>query len=403
MSRSKLSRHPSTICAEARPAPRSVTEPLVPLPSLSAVHCFEGLDQVEQIYNREFEGFVYARDGHPNGQYLAEKLADLEEAPHALTCSSGMAATSAILLSELNAGAHVALSEQLYGKTTTLIERELSRFGVRSSRFDSTEPKSLQGILTDATRLVFVESISNPLLRLTDLAQISAILEQSSARLIVDNTFAPLLCKPIVLGADLVVHSGTKLIGGHSDLTLGLIAGNSETIDRIGRVASTFGFLSNPFESWLANRGLATLPIRLERACKSAQWLSERLDDHPGVHRVHYPGLPEHPDHQLASRMLAGGFGNMVTIDLGSRETADQLIQSLQMIPFAPSLGDVSTTLSYPWATSHRGQPLDLLESVGVTPGLVRFSVGLEDPADLWHDLSQGLDSVLASKVSSKV
>jgi cystathionine beta-lyase/cystathionine gamma-synthase len=190
-----------------------------------------------------------------------------------------------------------------------------------------------------------------------------------------------------------VTHSGTKLIGGHSDLTLGLLAGPRDAIDRARAVGSAFGLTGNPFESWLALRGLATLGVRSERACATALDLARRLAQHPRVHAVHYPGLPSHPDHGRAARVLDGGFGTIATIDLGDREHADAFIQGLRHIPFAPSLGDVATTLSHPATTSHRGQSPEQWARQGITPGLVRLSIGLEDPDDLWHDLARALDT----------
>jgi cystathionine beta-lyase/cystathionine gamma-synthase len=188
-----------------------------------------------------------------------------------------------------------------------------------------------------------------------------------------------------------VTHSATKLIGGHSDLTLGLLAGSHDLVGRAASTAATFGLTGNPFESWLALRGLSTLALRSARVCASALTLAERLARHERVQAVHYPGLPHHPDHARAARLLKAGFGAIVTIDLGGRAQADAFIRSLRHIPFAPSLGDVATTLSHPATTSHRGQPAEQWARQGITPGLVRLSIGLEDPADLWDDISQAL------------
>ncbi len=187
------------------------------------------------------------------------------------------------------------------------------------------------------------------------------------------------------------MHSVTKLIGGHSDLTLGVVVGPRESIDKIRAVASTFGQTGNPFESWLALRGLASLSLRSDRASATALELATRLEAHPKVTRVRYPGLPSHPDHDLCRRQFPSGFGAMVTFDVGGRQQADSLIRSLHHIPFAPSLGDVQTTLSHPCSTSHRGQDPEVLNRLGITPGLIRLSVGLEDAADLWGDLEQAL------------
>jgi cystathionine beta-lyase/cystathionine gamma-synthase len=360
---------------------------------LSVVYRMGGLDQVDALYRGETPGFVYARDGHPNAEQLAGKVAALEGAEAALVCASGMGAEAAALLAGLDGGDHVALSDGVYGKTATLVVKELDRFGVGHATFDATRPETLRHALTPRTRLVFAETLSNPLVRLADVAGLAAVAHEAGARLILDNTFAPLICRPLALGADLVTHSGTKLIGGHSDLTLGLLAGPRGAIDRARALASAFGLSGNPFESWLALRGLATLGVRSARACATALDLARRLAEHRRVRAVHYPGLPTHPDHDRAARVLDGGFGTIATIDLGERDGADGFIKALRHIPFAPSLGDVATTLSHPATTSHRGQGPEQWARQGITPGLVRLSIGLEDPDDLWDDLARALDA----------
>jgi len=385
---------PATICS--RPAPASEphgTDPLVPPPQLSAVYRFESLEHVEAVYGGERPGFIYARDGHPNAAQLAARVADLEGAEAAFVAASGMAALAAVLLDGLESGDHVVYAEQLYGRTITLIEHELRRFGVASTAFDAQNPESLEAALAGAERprLVLVESLSNPLLRLPNLPRLAAIAHAASARLIVDHTFAPLLCRPLDLGADLVVHSATKLIGGHSDLTLGVIAGDRVTLERLAHRASTFGLSGHPFECWLAARGLATLALRVERVCATAIELARRLEAHPAVATVHYPGLPEHPDHKRALATFGERFGGIVTLDLGSRDRADRFIRRLEHIPFSPSLGDVATTLSHPESTSHRALDPETRQRLGITPRLIRLSIGLEDPEDLWNDLDAAL------------
>jgi cystathionine beta-lyase/cystathionine gamma-synthase len=386
--------HPETSCARpAAPVP-SASLPLVPPLALSAVYEVGGLDDVDALYEHKTAGFVYARDGHPNAAQLAAKVARLESAEAGFIGASGMAAESAALLSMLDGGGHVALSDGLYGKTVTLVARELSRFGVTHSTFDATAPEDLRRVLRPATRVVFVETLSNPLLRVADIPGLSAVCRTAGVPLIVDHTFAPLLCRPIELGADLVVHSLTKFIAGHSDVTLGFLGGSKEPIDRAASVGSTFGLSGNPFDCWLALRGLATLGVRMPRACANALALAERIATHRAVRVVHYPGLPSHPDHGRAVGMLSGGFGAIVTIDLGGRAEADVFIKSLAHVPYAPSLGDVSTTLSHPATTSHRFQTPAQWAVQGITPGLVRLSIGVEHPDDLWADLQRALDAV---------
>ena len=384
---------PDTTCARPPEPPASATLPLSPPLDLSVVYRLEGLDQVDAVYHGAAPGFIYARDGHPNAVQLAAKVAALEGAEAALVCASGMAAEAAALLAHLDGGDHVALADGIYGKTAVLVARELARFGIGSSPFDAARPETLRAALSPRTRLVFAETLSNPLLRLADVEGLAAIAHEAGALLAIDNTFAPLLCRPLALGADLVTHSATKLIGGHSDLTLGLLAGSKERIARAAAVGSAFGLTGNPFESWLALRGLSTLGVRSARACGTALELAGRLERHPALGAVHYPGLPSHPDHERAVALLRGGFGAIVTIDLGTRERADAFIRGLRHIPFAPSLGDVSTTLSHPATTSHRGQAAEQWARQGITPGLVRLSIGLEAVEDLWEDLEGALSA----------
>ena len=382
---------PATTCARPpRPSP-SKTPPLAPPLQLSSVYEFSGIDQVDAVYDRAISGFVYARDGHPNAWQLASKIAELEGAEAALVCGSGMAAEAALMLALLGQGDRVALAEGIYGRTTTLVAKELARFGIGHDVFDQSRPETLRAALTPTTRLAFVETISNPLMRVADIAGLAEVARASDILLAVDHTFAPMLCRPIDLGADLVVHSATKLIGGHSDVTLGLLIGAWPLIDLLTPIASTFGLTGNPFDSWLALRGLSTLAVRADRAYGTALDLATRLEGHPAIQRVNYPGLASHPDHAPATRTFRGGFGAMMSFDVGSREAADRFIRALEHIPYAPSLGDVSTTLSHPTTTSHRSQTPEQWARQGITPGLIRLSVGLEAPGDLWADLDQAL------------
>jgi cystathionine beta-lyase/cystathionine gamma-synthase len=381
----------ATTCARRPEAVVSATAPLAPPLHLSAVYRIAGLDQIDALYQGREPGFIYARDGHPNAAQLAAKIAALEGAEAGLVCASGMAAEAAVFLAGVGQGDAIALSEGLYGRSAALAAQELARFGVAHCLFDATRPETLRASLTPATRLVFAETLSNPLVRLADIEGLAEVAHQAGAELVIDHTFAPLLCRPIALGADAVTHSLTKLIGGHSDLTLGVLAGTRALIDRATAVASTFGLTGNPFESWLALRGVATLALRSARACATALSLAERLAGDPRVTAVHYPGLPGHPDHARARRLLSGGFGTVLTIDLGGRPEADAFIRTLRHIVFAPSLGDVATTLSHPATTSHRNQSPEQWARQGITPGLVRLSIGLEDAEDLWNDLSQAL------------
>jgi cystathionine beta-lyase/cystathionine gamma-synthase len=382
---------PATTCARPPIPDLSKVPPLAPPLQLSSVYQFEDVEQVDAVYQGQIPGFIYARDGHLNGHQLAAKVAELEGGEAAVVCGSGMAAEAALMLGLLDQGDRVALAEGIYGRTILLVAKELARFGVEHDLFDQSSPASLRAVLTPKTRLVFVETLSNPLLRLADIEGLARIAKKAGVPLAVDHTFAPLLCRPLELGADVVIHSATKSIGGHSDVTLGLLVGSRDLMNRLTPIASTFGLTGNPFDSWMALRGIATLAVRTERASASALELADRLERHPSVAKVNYPGLTAHPDHELAIRTLKGGFGSMVSFDVGGRAQAEAFIKGLDHIPYAPSLGDVSTTLSHPTTTSHRFQTPEQWAHQGITPGLIRLSVGIEAVEDLWLDLAQAL------------
>lgn len=382
----------ATQCVRPESQPESTTRPLVPPLDWSVVFVFDDLDHVDAVYNGSKAGYVYARDGHPNATRLASQVARLEGAEAALVTASGMGAESALFLGLLNQGDHVALAEGLYGRTQVLIAKELSRFGIGFTLFDSTRPESLANCISERTRLVFMETITNPLVRVPQIARIAELSHSKGVSLAVDNTFAPIIARPIEMGADFVTHSGTKMIAGHSDATLGALAGNKEAITPLRGLASSFGLSANPFESALTLRGMATLPLRMKTACENAFELSGFLEMQPGIVRVHYPGLKSHADNALAASQFNHQFGTIATIDLGSREAANRFIRRLNgRIPFAPSLGDVVTTLSHPVSTSHRGLTEAERQRLGITPGLVRLSFGIESTSDLKKDFQYAL------------
>ncbi len=385
----------STLCARSPEPAESTSRPLTPSIDLSVVYKLDDLDHVNALYGGDAKGFIYARDGHPNAAQLAEKLAKLECGEAALICASGMGAIAAAFLSLLGQGDHALISDGIYGRTIALVGRQLARWGIDHSLFDPADREAARSLVNPRTRLIFVETITNPLLRVADLDALGDLARESGIPLVVDNTFAPVVCRPLEHGAKLVVHSVTKMIGGHSDLTLGAVVGDRHLVEEARIVASTLGQTGNPFESWLALRGLATLSLRMKRACATALELARRFESHPQVARVYYPLLPSHPDFDRASQLLEEGGGSILTIDLATRERADAFIRGLaSSIPFAPSLGDVQTTLSHPATTSHRGQDESQLERQGLTPGTVRLSVGLEEPEDLWREFLGALEAI---------
>lgn len=384
----------ATLCARAPQSPPSLSTPLSPPLLLSSVYRVENLDDIEGMTSGRVDGFFYARDGHPNAVQLAGKLARLEGAEAAVICGSGMGAIAASLLALLGRGDHVAFSDGLYGKTTTLITREFARLGIDHSSFDGSRPETLRDAINPRTRVVVAESISNPLLRVCDFDPISAIAREAGVPFCVDHTFAPMLCRPLDLGATLVVHSLTKLISGHGDVTLGAVMGPRDLIGRVHDVSTAFGQTGSPFDCWLTLRGMTTLSLRAERTSRTALELASRLEAHPKVRRVHYPGLASHADHELATRYFPNGRGAMISFELEGRDQIDRLIRAFHEIPFAPSLGDVETTVNHPLSTSHRAQDPEALRQLGITPGLLRVSTGLEDIEDLWRDFDQALAAV---------
>ncbi len=351
------------------------------------------LDALDQIMNAERSGFIYARDGHPNGQHLADQLAQLEGGAWAVVCGSGMAAISALLLATLKQGDRVVASNRLYGKTSKLLQDELSRYGVQTTFVNAGDLEEVRTALEKPAQVLFVETLSNPLLRLVDIEALAKLARQRGCLLVVDNTFAtPVLTRPLDLGADVVMESLTKMIGGHSDVTLGGLCGRGDLGTTVVPVVTTWGFSSNPFDCWLTGRGLSTLPLRMRQASANAAALADWLVQQPAVSRVIYPGRPDHPDHALARRQLQGGFGNMLCFELrGERAGVNAFMRAAPGIPFSPSLGNTTTTCSHPATTSHRYVSPAEKRRQGITDGLIRLSVGVEDVADIQREMAKGL------------
>jgi cystathionine beta-lyase/cystathionine gamma-synthase len=324
---------------------------------------------------------------------LAGELAKLEGAAWAMVCGSGMAAITASLLTVVQQGERIIASNRLYGRTTQLLAEELSHFGVQTTFVDCSDLSQVRAALQQPAKVVFVETISNPLLRLVDIEPLAELAHVHNCQLIVDNTFAtPALIKPLAHGADMVMESLTKMIGGHSDVTLGVVCGNGELLPQISRVVSIWGLASNPFDCWLAQRGMATLGLRMRAASANAAALADWLADQSAVARVVYPGRPDHPDHALAGRLLPDGLGNMLCFELkGGRDAVIRLMHRAPGIPFSPSLGHTTTTLSHPGSTSHRYVSPAEKKRQGISDGLCRLSVGIEDVEQIKAEMKKGM------------
>ncbi len=373
------------------------TTPLAPAFIPSSVYSLPDLDALEAVSSGQ-AGFIYARDNHPNAVQLESALTDLEHAAGAVVCANGMAAIGVVVVSVIGLGGSILASDQLYGRTTQLLFQELSCFGVTSTTVDTSNLQAVESALTQASekppRLLIVETLSNPLLSVSNLPKLAELCQRHQVRLLVDNTFAtPILCRPNKLGADFVIESLTKMIGGHSDVTLGAVTvKDADTLPRLRQIRSIWGWMGDPFPCWLALRGLPTLPLRMQAACKNADSLAGFLQTQPSVVRVIHPSLPQHPDHELAKSLFGGSFGNMLCFELGGgREAVNRFFRQASKLKFCPSLGDYATTCSHPASTSHRYMTQEERIRQGITDGLIRLSVGIEALADLQHEFKKGL------------
>jgi cystathionine gamma-synthase len=353
-------------------------------------------DHMNGVYEGTEPGFTYAREGGPNADLLAAKIAALEGAEAGYITSSGMSAVAAIVLGLLKAGDHIVAGNQLYGRTMRLISQELPRLGFATDLVDASDPTAIERAIRPNTRMLRVEVVSNPLLRIPDIAALGAVARARGVLLVVDNTFpTPLAFRPLPLGAHIVFHSITKMLAGHSDVTLGAICGSRELTTPIRDAIVTWGLNGSPFDCWLAERGMNTLELRVARSNENAAALADFLARHPAVRRVFYPGRADHPDHAVARRLLGGQFGNMVTFELdGGRATVNRFMQALASIPFAPTLGDVSTIISHPAVTSHRGLTAEAREALGIREGTIRVSVGVEEFSLLEDEFAAALAAV---------
>lgn len=385
---------PHDLCPRPTPLPPLPTEPHAPPIYLTTVWRCDSTQQAGDVLAGHVEGYVYQRDGHPNADLLAEKLRLLHAAERAAITGSGMGALAAVLLSQLAAGDHAVVGSRLFGGTLHLFQNEAARLGIEVTAVDTCDLAATEAAMQLNTRLLLAESIANPLLEVADIAELARIAHHHNAVLLVDNTFAsPILCQPLALGADLVMESLTKLLNGHSDVVLGALCGRERAWWRVPQVISAWGLASSPFDCWLAERGLATAALRIERASDNALVAAEFLHGQsPVVEMVHYPGLAKNPQHELAKRQCSGRFGPIVSFRLaGGRAAADAFIAAARRVPFCPSLGSISTTLSHPETTSHRGMTAAQRAALGITGGTIRLSVGVESPEFIREILAEGL------------
>ena len=371
---------------------RPVATPLVP----SVVYAAESPDALEAQYEGLTSGYAYAREGHPNADVLANRIDILEGAEGGLITGSGMAAVTAALLGLLRAGDHVLGGSKLYGRSMRLLTKELPRLGIETTLSDPTDSAQFAASMRPNTRLILLETVSNPTLRISDMEGIAEIAQARNIPLAVDNTFTtPRGFRPFEHGADIVIHSVTKLLSGHSDTTLGYVAcRNAEHREAVREISVTLGLTPSPFDCWLAERGLLSFELRYDRAEASARILADALADMKGVRRVIYPLRPDHPDHNRARNILGDRGGNMVCFEIGGgRAAANRLVRAASNIAFAPTLGDISTTLSHPATSSHRELDTEALGRLGISEGFFRISVGVEDPEMLVGEFGRAINT----------
>lgn len=375
--------------------PSSTSRPMVTPLQPSVVYASPDPDALDAQY-AEGTGYTYAREGHPNADVLAAKIDMMEASTGGIITGSGMSAVGAVFLGCLKAGDHVVGGDQLYGRTLRLMTQDLPRLGIATSLADTTDVATVRAALRPETRMIMVEVISNPTIRIADMDAITALAREAGVLLVVDNTFTtPRLYQPLEAGADIVIHSVTKLLSGHSDATLGYVGTRDDALrDAIMTANVSWGMTPSPWDCWLAERGLHSFDLRLARAQENAALLADALATMPGVKRVIYPARPDHPDHNRAMAVLGGQGGNMLSFEIeGGRAAANAFTRAAPDIAFAPTLGDVGTTLSHPASSSHRNIPADIRAAHGISEGFFRVSVGIEDPALLIAEMQRAAEA----------
>jgi cystathionine beta-lyase/cystathionine gamma-synthase len=342
--------------------------------------------------------FDYSRSGNPTRAALEACLAALERAEFGFAFASGCAAATT-LLATLTPGAHVVCGDDVYGGTYRLFARVMAPFGIRTSFVDATDPGKFAAAFTPETRLAWLETPSNPLLKLADIAAIAQVAHGRNVPLVVDNTFAsPMLQQPLELGADVVLHSATKYLNGHSDVVGGaLLLRDPALAERIKFLQNAMGSVPSPFDCYLLLRGLKTLPVRMQRHVESASELARRLVEHPAIARVHYPGLPQHAQYELGRRQMRGPGGMLSLVLRGGEPAARRFLGALHWFALAESLGGVESLAEHPALMTHASIPREVREAIGIEDGLVRLSVGLEHVEDLWSDLGAALKAAGSS------
>ena len=383
-----------TTAIHAGESPDLATGALVPPLHLATAYHLGTAENSASIFAGEKDAYVYGRWGNPTVATFERRVAALERAEAAVATASGMAAISSAILTVVKAGDHMIAARALYPSTYHLMVTQLGSMGVESTFVDATVPANVQAAIRPNTRIIYLETPGNPLLSLCDLQAIGAIARAAGITSMCDNTFAsPINQRPLDLGIDVVIHSATKYFCGHGDAVGGLVVGSKAFVQRcLTEPVRYYGGIMAPFTAYLMLRGTQTLPLRVERHNANALRLAQWLEEQAAVSRVSYPGLPSHPQHELAKRQMPGGFGGMVCFDLkGGVEAGAKLMNAVRLCSLAVSLGDTRTLVTHPASTTHSVVSREARLAQGVTDGMVRLSVGLEDVEDLMGDLDQGL------------
>ncbi|KAE9631832.1 trans-sulfuration enzyme family protein [Parasedimentitalea maritima] len=368
------------------PLPYSASRPVVTPLSPSVVYASDTPDALDDQYEGRVHGYTYSREGHPNADVVAKRLDAMEGVSGGVVTSSGMAAVSTVLIGLLKAGDHVIGANQLYGRSLRLMAEDLPRLGIATTLADPADVKAIEGAIRPETKMILVEVVSNPTLAVADITGLAKLCADSNILLVVDNTFTtPRGFRPFEHGADIVIHSITKLLAGHSDVMLGYAVARDPAInDRMRVFCVTTGMTPSPFDCWLAERGMLSFELRFDRAQETAALLADHLAEMPGIKRVIYPMRGDHPDADRASELLGSSGCNMVSFELsGGRAVANTFTREAEGLNFAPTLGDVGTTLSHPASSSHRALSADDRAALGLSEGFFRVSVGLEEPGAL--------------------
>lgn len=383
---------PATLCVHAG-QPHAAGEPVVQPIVASSTFRFRDADHGAALFAGRERGYIYTRMLNPTVKALEDAVAMLENGHAGLACASGMAAISTIIAAFCSAGDHIICSEAVYGATASLINTIISRLGINCTFVNTADTAATASAFQKSTRLLFLETPGNPTLVISDIAAIARLCRQHNCTLAVDNTFmTPILQQPLALGADIVVHSLTKFLNGHADVVGGIIvASTEEQYALLRKTLSNLGGVLAPFEAFLVHRGIKTLAIRMQRHCENAQEIAEWLARHPRIESVAFPGLKTHPQYELARRQMKGP-GGMISFELkGGIAAGKRLMNSIRLCALAVSLGGVETLIQHPASMTHATMTPELRHQAGITDGLVRLSVGIEDAADIIADLEQAL------------